>query len=152
MYIFLYSIISLSCMFLSLFPMNYFKKQKKIGYGEDDDKEGDKIDISMVNSNLIPALRSGLIGMKAGGKRRILVRPERGWFIGGTCTDALESSDINSLAANFIVPGTKIEDAGRCLDTTRIPSPVSYSAKRRMNRRFDESLILEVDVVSIKNK
>jgi hypothetical protein len=38
-------------------------------------------------------------------------------------------------AANFIVPGTKITEVEDCLDLTRIPSPTSYGARRRMGRR-----------------
>lgn len=46
-------------------------------YGEDDDKDGDSIEITVGTSNLIPALESAIVGMKSGGRRRILVRPER---------------------------------------------------------------------------
>ena len=84
--------------------------------------------------------------MRAGGKRRILVRPERGWFKGENC-GALDNTDINNLAATFIVPGTKIDARDDCFDLTRVPSPTSYAARRRMGRRFDESLIVEVEVV-----
>ncbi|TFJ83384.1 hypothetical protein NSK_005316 [Nannochloropsis salina CCMP1776] len=116
------------------------------GYGEDDDRDGDALEVTIGRSNLIPALEAGLVGMRVGGKRRILVRPERGWFKGKGC-GVLEDTDVNNLAAAFIVPGTKITDTEDCLDMTRIPSPTSYAAKRRMGRRFDESLIVEVEVV-----
>jgi hypothetical protein len=61
---------------------------------------------------------------------------------------ALDGMNVNSLAASFIVPGTKIQDQEDCLDLTRVPAPTSYAARRRMGRRFDESLIIEVAVVS----
>jgi hypothetical protein len=41
-------------------------------------------------------------------------------------------------------PHPQVED---CLDLTRIPSPASFGARRRMGRRFDESLIVEVEVL-----
>jgi len=44
------------------------------------------------------------------------------------------------------VPGTKIDARDDCFDLTRVPSPTSYAARRRMGRRFDESLIVEVEV------
>ncbi|KAM3567795.1 hypothetical protein VYU27_010068 [Nannochloropsis oceanica] len=84
--------------------------------------------------------------MQVGGKRRVLVRPERGWFKGKGC-GVLDDADVSNLAAAFIVPGTKITDTEDCLDLTRIPSPTSYAARRRMGRRFDESLIVEVELV-----
>ena len=58
------------------------------GYGEDDDKEGDKLAVQLAGSNLVPGVNDGLIGMQPGGRRRILVRPERGWRrLDGTCAE-----------------------------------------------------------------
>jgi hypothetical protein len=54
--------------------------------------------------------RAGLVGMRRGGRRRVLVRPERGWLKLEACGGALDSTNINSLAASFIVPGTKITE------------------------------------------
>ena len=49
------------------------------GYGEDEDKEGDKLAVQVAGKNLIAGVNDALLGMKPGGRRRVLVRPERGW-------------------------------------------------------------------------
>jgi hypothetical protein len=37
-----------------------------------------------------------------------------------------------------------------CFDTTKLPFPTqSYAEQRRMAQRFDQSLILEVEVIDI---
>ena len=41
----------------------------------------------------------------------------------------------------------QVED---CIDLTLEPKPVGYGATRRMARRFDETLIVEVEVVDTK--
>lgn len=41
----------------------------------------------------------------------------------------------------------QVED---CIDLTLEPKPVGYGASRRMARRFDETLIVEVEVVDTK--
>lgn len=42
---------------------------------------------------------------------------------------------------------SQVED---CIDLTLEPKPVGYGATRRMARRFDETLIVEVEVVDTK--
>ncbi|CAM9603842.1 unnamed protein product, partial [Hapterophycus canaliculatus] len=41
----------------------------------------------------------------------------------------------------------QVED---CIDVTLEPRPVGYGATRRMARRFDETLIVEVELVGTK--
>lgn len=48
-------------------------------FGEDDDKEGDVLPTSVSPDKLVPGVEAALVGMKPGGRRRVLVRPERGW-------------------------------------------------------------------------
>jgi hypothetical protein len=38
-----------------------------------------------------------------------------------------------------------------CFDMTKQPFPTSYAQQRRMAQRFDQSLIMEVQVVKVKN-
>lgn len=45
------------------------------------------------------------------------------------------------------LPLLQVED---CIDLTLEPKPVGYGATRRMARRFDETLIVEVEVVDTK--
>jgi hypothetical protein len=40
-------------------------------------------------------------------------------------------------------------DAEKCFDTTKQPFPSSYAQQRRMAQRFDQSLIMEIEIVSI---
>lgn len=49
------------------------------GYGEDEDKESDVTTLYIGSGSVVPALDDALRGMKTGGRRRINVRPERGW-------------------------------------------------------------------------
>lgn len=42
---------------------------------------------------------------------------------------------------------SKVED---CIDLTLEPRPVGYGATRRMARRFDETLIVEIEMVGTK--
>ena len=48
-----------------------------------------------------------------------------------------------------IVPTTKVQDNDACFSTTRQPTPSNYGAKRRMLRRYDETLIVDCEVVKI---
>lgn len=45
------------------------------------------------------------------------------------------------------VRATQVED---CIDLSLEPRPVGYGASRRMARRFDETLIVEVEMVASK--
>ena len=44
------------------------------GYGEDDDKEGDKLPVQLSGRNLVAGVNDALVGMQPGGKRRVLGR------------------------------------------------------------------------------
>lgn len=48
-----------------------------------------------------------------------------------------------------IVPTTKVQDNDACFSTSRQPTPSNYGAKRRMLRRYDETLIVDCEVVKI---
>eukprot|EP00953_Heterococcus_sp_UTEX-ZZ885_P005228 3293-Heterococcus_DN1.PRE.2 len=52
-----------------------------LGYGEDDDKEGTFITVPVGGGKLISAVDEAIVGMHVGGRRRVLVRPDRdqGW-------------------------------------------------------------------------
>ncbi|CAM9825380.1 unnamed protein product, partial [Ectocarpus fasciculatus] len=50
-----------------------------LGYGEDDDKEGDVLTVPLGSGRLVSAVDEGVLGMRVGGVRRVAVRPERGW-------------------------------------------------------------------------
>lgn len=115
-----------------------------LGYGEDEDKEGDLISGRLLageaQTELVPGVRDALIGMREGGKRRVLVRPERGWKDQSSkCADIVFKADI----------GAEVEQVEACMDKTRLPQPRNFQARRRMARRFDESLLVEIELAKV---
>lgn len=130
------------------------------GFGEDDDKEGDKLPVKLAGRSLVPGVNDALVGMKPGGRRRVLVRPERGWRdTSGTCAigEAKGVGDLNAVQTRNMAQdgnlvfkadiGAAIENENACQDKNALPQPRSYGAKARFGRRFDESLLVELDVV-----
>lgn len=109
-----------------------------LGFGEDEDKEGEALLVSLRDGKLVDGIGAALVGMKPGGRRRVLVRPERGWKDQtAACADIVFKADI----------GAAVENEAACLTKTRLPLPRSYGAKQRFARRFDESLLVELDLV-----
>jgi hypothetical protein len=127
------------------------------GYGEDDDKEGDSLAVQLAGNNLVPGVNDALVGMKPGGRRRVLVRPERGWRDKtGACAIGEQSIELKATQRNTATEsnlvfradiGAAIEDEAACQDKTALPQPRTYGQKARFGRRFDESLLVELDLV-----
>jgi hypothetical protein len=108
------------------------------GFGEDDDKEGDKQAVLVKKESTVAGIADALVGMKPGGKRRVLVRPERGWKdSSAACADIVFKADI----------GAAVENEAACITKNKVPLPRTYGAKQRFARRFDESLLVELDLV-----
>jgi FKBP-type peptidyl-prolyl cis-trans isomerase len=126
------------------------------GYGLEDDEviPGDKSFTTTVGApyNII-ALNEALLGMRVGGKRRFSIFPSQGWRIPGRDCDGGPGGmgaggDVKT--DYVVVPTAQIVAAEACLDATKLPFPTSsYGQQRRMAQRFDQSLIMEVQVVSI---
>lgn len=57
-----------------------------------------------------------------------------------------------SAVGQAVVPLAEIVDIEGCLDFDRIPAPGNYGAKRRLARRFDEGLLVEVELVKAGGK
>mmetsp|Transcript_3540 Transcript_3540/g.6988 ORF Transcript_3540/g.6988 Transcript_3540/m.6988 type:complete len:275 (-) Transcript_3540:257-1081(-) len=113
-----------------------------LGYGEDDDTEKDKLTVVMRQGNVVPAIYSGLIGTRMGGRRRINVTPLRGWKLpDNTCLKTY--TDIT------IVPGTQVQENDACFADNLLPKPNNYGARRRMLRRYDETLIVDCEIVNV---
>ena len=127
------------------------------GFGEDDDKEGDKLPVTLTGRNLVAGVNDAIVGMQPGGVRRVLVRPERGWReLTGACAQGTKSLDLNAQqrtdaqSGNLVFKadiGAAIENETACQDKTSLPQPRSYGAKARFGRRFDESLLVELELV-----
>eukprot|EP00903_Cladosiphon_okamuranus_P009642 g9175.t1 len=116
-----------------------------LGYGEDDDKDGDVLTVPLNSGRLVSAVDEGVLGMRVGGVRRVAVRPERGW----KKQDPKCATEID-MGVMSGVPGAALAKVEDCIDLTLEPKPVGYGATRRMARRFDETLIVEVEVVDTK--
>jgi len=107
------------------------------GYGEDEDKEGDTQPVKLDKEKTVAGIADALVGMKPGGRRRVLVRPERGWKDPGSCSDIVFKADI----------GAAVENTAACINQKIVPLPRTYGGKQRFARRFDESLLVELDLV-----
>ena len=128
-----------------------------LGYGEDDDKEGDTLPLVLKGNNAVAGVNDALLGMKPGGRRRVLVRPERGWRDQtGACASGEKNINLTpetrdtAQNANLVFKadiGAAIENVLDCQNKVSLPQPLSYGAKARFGRRFDESLLVELDVV-----
>eukprot|EP00611_Tribonema_gayanum_P010158 TRINITY_DN2007_c0_g1_i2.p1 TRINITY_DN2007_c0_g1~~TRINITY_DN2007_c0_g1_i2.p1 ORF type:complete len:158 (-),score=24.82 TRINITY_DN2007_c0_g1_i2:194-667(-) len=118
-----------------------------LGYGEDDDKEGSVVTVPVGKGKLITAVDEAIVGMKLGGKRRVLVRPDRGQ---GWKKDDPNCAALIDVGIASGIPGATIAKVEDCIDETLEPRPVSYGAKRRMARRFDEALIVEIEPVAVR--
>jgi len=130
-----------------------------LGYGEDDDTEKDVLEAVVGGKQLIPALDSALVGMRKGGSRRLFVVPEKGWKkINASCSattnGASNAGDASAggldVLGQAVVPLAEIVDNGACIEDTLLPQPRNFGAKRRLARRFDEGLLVEVELVDLK--
>jgi hypothetical protein len=127
------------------------------GFGEDDDKEGDTLALTLKGDNAVAGVNDALVGMRPGGRRRVLVRPERGWREQtGACASGEKNINLTpevrdtAQDANLVFKadiGAAIENELACQNKVSQPQPRSYGAKARFGRRFDESLLVELDVV-----
>lgn len=127
------------------------------GFGEDDDKEGDTLALTLKGNNAVAGVNDALLGMRPGGRRRVLVRPERGWREQtGACASGEKNINLTpeqrdtAQDANLVFKadiGAAIENELACQNKFSQPQPRSYGAKARFGRRFDESLLVELDVV-----
>jgi hypothetical protein len=96
------------------------------GYGEDDDKESDVLALTVGETPLIPALESAIYGMKEGGKRRISVRPERGWRKNESGCGGRDIGKTLDLGVAAGVPGGYVTETETCLDNARVPAPKTF--------------------------
>ena len=105
------------------------------------------------------ALDSALVGMRKGGSRRLFVVPEKGWKkINASCSAATNgASNAGDASAGgldvlgqAVVPLAEIVDNDACIEDVLLPQPRNFGAKRRLARRFDEGLLVEVEVVDLR--
>ena len=92
----------------------------------------------------------------------MLVRPERGWrLLTGACAEGEKSLDLtaakrtSSTDGNLVFKadiGAAIDNVDACQNKQSLPQPRTYGQKQRFARRFDESLMVELDLVAFSNK
>ena len=127
------------------------------GYNlEDDEKKiGDKSFTTTVGAlSNIAALNEALIGMKQGGVRRFAVFPQKGWRKPDSRCDGGPggSGQGGDLRTDYVVvPTAQLVEQEACFDTTRQPFPATYAQQRRMAQRFDQNLIMLVEVASVQS-
>jgi len=129
------------------------------GFGEDEDKEGDKMSVQLDGKNLVAGADAAIIGMQPGGRRRVLVRPERGWrLLTGACAEGEKTLDLTAAkrtsatdGGNLVFKadiGAAIDNVDACQNKASLPQPRTYGQRQRFARRFDESLMVEIDLVA----
>jgi hypothetical protein len=50
-----------------------------------------------------------------------------------------------------VVPTATMVEQEACFDQTKQPFPSAYAQQRRMAQRFDQALIMEIQIANIKN-
>ncbi len=120
---------------------------------EDGEKDGDLYTFDIGDREVVEGLRDGIVGMKVGGIRRISVLPQKGWEVkskecdggpGGTGTGGEIKTDY------VVVPTATMVATEVCFDKKMRPFPLSYAEQRRMAQRFDQALIMEIELVEVK--
>lgn len=134
------------------------------GYGYEDDEPQPRTkswttnvggEASTRSSSNIDALNDGLLGMTVGTVRRIVVLPDRGWRKPGQQCDGGPGGlgAGGDLKTDYVVvPTATMVATEACLDASKQPYPNSFGQQRRMAQRFDQSLIMEVELVQIVPK
>ena len=125
------------------------------GYALEDDEKvpGDhSFKYALGESQVIKSLNDGVVGMSVGGTRRISVTPQNGWEKNSKACDGGPggSGAGGDLKVDYaIVPTATMVEQEACFDKTKLPFPTTYAQERRMAQRFDQSLIIEVQLVNV---
>jgi len=126
------------------------------GYGleDDEDKPGQKaFTYTVGDSSVISAMNDATPGMKQGETRRIAVLPQMGWERPNALCDGGpggKGSGGDLKTDYVVVPTATMVATETCFDKSKLPFPERYDQQRRMAQRFDQSLIVEVELVNIK--
>mmetsp|Transcript_9520 Transcript_9520/g.17896 ORF Transcript_9520/g.17896 Transcript_9520/m.17896 type:complete len:316 (+) Transcript_9520:161-1108(+) len=122
------------------------------GYGleDDEDKPGVKtFSFTIGDNQIISALNDAIVGQAVGSVRRIAIMPQMGWE---KATKECDGGPGGSGAGGdlktdyVVVPTATMVATEVCFDKTKLPFPTSYAQQRRMAQRFDQSLIMEVEL------
>jgi len=125
------------------------------GYGLEDDETalGTKSFVTTVGSvQNIRALNDAIVGMNVNGMRRFSVQPQAGWEKPTKLCDGGPGGQGagGDLKTDYVVvPTATMVSTETCFDNTKLPFPISYGEQRRMAQRFDQALIMEVQVLKV---
>ena len=125
------------------------------GYGLEDDEKvpGDRsFKFKLGDNDVIRALNDSVPGMAVGGLRRVSVLPINGWEKNTKACDGGPggSGTGGELKTDYVVvPTATMVEQEACFDKNKLPFPATYAQERRMAQRFDQSLIMEVRLVSV---
>lgn len=125
------------------------------GYGleDDEDRKGEKsFQFKLGDPTVVSALNDAVPGMSVGTSRRISILPQMGWRKPGVTCDGGPggSGSGGDLKTDYaVVPTATMVATEVCFDKEKRPFPTSYAEQRRMAQRFDQSLIMEVKLISI---
>ena len=125
------------------------------GYGLEDDEKvaGDRsFKFKLGDNEVIRALNDSVPGMAVGGLRRVSVLPQNGWEKNTKACDGGPggSGTGGALKTDYVVvPTATMVEQEACFDKAKLPFPATYAQERRMAQRFDQSLIMEVRLVSV---
>lgn len=130
------------------------------GYGLEDDedlnaKTRKTFACTLGSPQLIAALSDAMPGMHVGTIRRISVTPQMGWEVPSKECDGGPGGKGagGELKTDYVVvPTATMVSTESCFDKDKSPFPNSYAQQRRMAQRFDQSLIIEVELVKILEK
>ena len=134
------------------------------GYGLEDDEDPDITNIkkprkyfecTLGESSLITALSDAMPGMHCGTVRRISVSPQMGWEVPSRECDGGPGGRGagGELKTDYVVvPTATMVSTESCFAKDKLPFPKSYAQQRRMAQRFDQSLIMEVELIKILDK
>jgi len=126
-----------------------------LGYGLEDDenKAGDNsFSFAVGDTQIIGALNDAIVGQAVGSVRRFAVTPQMGWEKATRECDGGPGGrgSGGDLKTDYVVvPTATMVDQEICFDKKKLPFPTTYAQQRRMAQRFDQSLILEVELVGI---
>jgi hypothetical protein len=88
----------------------------------------------------------------SGSVRRISILPQFGWRLPGKQCDGGPggSGAGGELKTDYVVvPTATMVNEETCFDKSKLPFPQRYDQQRRLAQRFDQSLIIEVELVGI---
>lgn len=125
------------------------------GYGLEDDesKPGEKaFSFTVGDSSVIAALNDAIPGMKKGDIRRLSIVPQMGWEKPDRSCDGGPGGQGagGEIKTDYVVvPTATMVATETCFDKSKLPFPERFDQQRRMAQRFDQSLIMEVELVNL---